>query len=126
MMAFLLEDDPLRIAWFQSRFPDIVVSRTVEAALYQFEGLKPDIVFLDHDLDLSHMGGGYNEHQQSGCAFVNNVLCQELRYPGLRRAQRIVIHSMNPVGAANMAAAMDAAGIVCERVPFSSLRERVA
>jgi len=127
MRAFLLEDDPLRVAWFESRFPDIVVARTVAAALYSFEGLKPDFVFLDHDLDLTESGNGYYAPRQGdGTAFVNSVLCQELRYPGLRRAQRIVIHSMNPVGSYNMWQALDAVGIASERIPFSNLKERVA
>lgn len=126
-MIFLLEDDLERIAWFESLFGDqLVVTRTVEAALYSFEGRSDfEIVFLDHDLDESSVRGEYVEKHHSGCAFVNSVLCQEVRYPGLRKAQRIIVHSMNPDGALAMCLAMKASGLVPEAIPFNDLKKRM-
>lgn len=124
-MIYLLEDDPLRIAWFESKFTgDLIVSRTVEAAMYQFEGLRPEMVFLDHDLDMSH-GHGYDETSQCAHAFVKSVLFNEVRYPGLRAAKKIVIHSINPDGARGMFLTLKQAGIESELVPFNFLKDRL-
>lgn len=48
----LLEDSPMRIAWFQKRVPDLVVCKDVAAFKEYFTtGEKRcDFVFFDHDL----------------------------------------------------------------------------
>ena len=125
-MIFLLEDDPKRVAWFESLFTGrLLAARTVEAGLRLLEerGGEPlEFAFLDHDLELAE---GSDDLLHSGTMFVNKVLTEELRYPGLRKAGKVVIHSMNPVGASGMLDALLAAGIDADLIPYHQLQRRL-
>lgn len=126
-IIFILEDQQERIQWFRSVLEGegrgLVIARTVAQALVLFQGLRPELVFLDHDLDNDAFN--YDDAQHSGTAFLNKVLCSEIEYPGLRKAEQIVIHSANPPGAGRMLAALKATGIAAEWIPYMTLTERL-
>jgi len=80
-----------------------------------------DVVYLDHDIaDYGASPIGYGERELTGAdvaLYMSRVLDSS------KRPQRVVIHSANPVGAANIAVTLETAGIPCIREPFGNLAE---
>jgi len=54
----ILEDSPMRIAWFQKRIPDLIVCKTVLEFKQYFTSGRGlcDFVFWDHDLGTKENG----------------------------------------------------------------------
>jgi hypothetical protein len=95
MQNVLLEDDPKRIEWFRTVFPDIVVTQTPEECLWALDN-DTDILFLDHDL----LGRQFvpSDDPFTGMELVRRLL----ELPQKPRIREIIIHSCNPSGVANM------------------------
>jgi CheY-like chemotaxis protein len=96
--VLVLEDSPERIAWFKQHLPDARYVATVTDAILAMASDKHyDVLFLDHDLGGTN-SHGYNE-TGPGCG---EDVARHILDSGYV-ADSVVIHSWNPVGAANMA-----------------------
>ena len=85
----LIDDDKNRFKWFKDNFDGVVWADTYKNALSLLNDNNWDFVFFDHDLgDKDGEGIDLAKHA------VKN---------GLIKQARIVVHSMNPVGARNIA-----------------------
>lgn len=94
--VFLLEDSEDRIVWFKKHIPDVVIAETALQAIDILKGTEFDFIFLDHDLGLLNYAG-YAEHENGSGRDVARYLSGQ-GYIG----KNVVIHSWNPVGAAQM------------------------
>lgn len=65
-----------------------------------------DVIYLDHDLGPGKTGLDVVD-------YLTHNLSEELR------PERVVVHSLNPVGADNMMRALQRAGIQASREPFN-------
>lgn len=83
---------------------------TASAAIELLKRGQVEEISLDHDLMPEHYVGGHDNgiHTWTGMAVVD-WMCANRVFPA-----RIYLHSMNPVGRANMAAALDAANVPYE------------
>ena len=98
MHVFVLEDDPLRIQWFRERFigHDLTIAESVSEALEKFTGTY-DLACLDHDLGGQQMVD--SEEENTGAAFLRLKAEAFADNRGF-----VIVHSYNPVGAAQMVA----------------------
>lgn len=100
MRVLILDDDPARDEPLKARYLEAtqhVIVRTVDDALAAVASESFDVATLDHDL-------GYD---RTGLDFVRALLALDRScWPA-----RACVHSMNPVGAQQMAYALHAAGI---------------
>jgi hypothetical protein len=87
--VLILEDSPMRIAWFKKRLPSAIIVKTVQE-LKEYFASKPvcDFYFLDHDL-----GEG------AGNGVEAAIFLKERFGIGSNAA---VIHTWNTAGAARM------------------------
>ena len=87
--VFVLEDSPMRQAWFRKRIPRVTVVDSVQGMIAYFE-TKPicDYIFLDHDLGDGN-GNGVEAARWLKQKFGVNV-------------SALLIHSWNTVGVRNM------------------------
>jgi hypothetical protein len=83
---------------------------------------KFDTLYLGHDLtnrdSMLAPTSGKKSTARTGTDFVKWLTTQ---YPKGRLPAKIIIHSMNPVGAENMRQILQSAGINSTVVPFSQL-----
>jgi len=91
--AVVLEDSPMRIAWFQKRLPQVTICTSIKEFQAYFDR-KPicDFIFLDHDL---------GEGNGNGVDAANEI---KERFGGNTSA--MLIHSWNHVGVKNMQAVL--------------------
>lgn len=120
MKIFILEDDPRRMKLFYKKIGvenTIFHSDNVEEAKKIFNDHKPfDYIFLDHDL-----GGEIyvpSGHSNTGYQFAK-LLAEQDDLSG-----NICIHTMNPIGAENMAEVLSTYSCVTI-VPFNFLIENL-
>ena len=105
--VYLLEDSPMRIAWFKKQVPGIVVVSSVEEFKTLFDNNPPcDFIFWDHDLGKG--GTGYDAAEW----FAN-------KYGAVNRY--MLIHSWNRAGAARMQTVLKEASYV----PFGNFEIEV-
>ena len=126
---FILEDDSRRIGYFQARFgPDHIlhIAKNVEEGKVIAETHGPfDIMFLDHDLAPEHydpsIKSGDDIYAPTGYDFVKWLVSNK---QVLSQFPRIIVHSLNPHGAANMVMEINMADLGCfaERIPFTSFK----
>ncbi len=118
--VFILEDAEDRITWFKEIFdfverPFVFITKKPEEAILWLDGIKFDIIFLDHDLDidlaLSDKDVPYEETGLIVAEHIKNTINKETD---------CIIHSMNPSGAANMVLAHP---FNTTHIPFSMLRD---
>ena len=96
--VLLLEDSPMRIAWFKKRVPNLTVVSTVDAFKAYLAGHPIcDFIFFDHDLG-EGAGTGLEAAQYLKDAFGGNT-------------DAGLIHTWNSAGAKAMQA-------VLQRVPY--------
>lgn len=111
-----LDDCPNRTKWFLSVNPSAF---TFETANDIIESLKVtvgqiDELYLDHDLGGNH----FTRSDIENCGMeVVRFLCQEKR-----NIKDIVVHSLNPVAAKEMALKLDDAGYTVHIIPFYKLK----
>jgi CheY-like chemotaxis protein len=99
---FVLEDSADRIAWFEKQFkdvPTVIITKDVNVALESLRVTKFDLIFLDHDLEDISI---YEEDFYTGPNGVD--VAKEIR-DTINRKTECIVHSMNPIGAANIIAA---------------------
>lgn len=110
---FVLEDDAQRIAlfWRAGIGHDLTLAKDVAEAIKKWQP-PYDVVCLDHDLG----GEVYvsSEHQNTGAGFARWLA----EHAAPAQCPRVVIHSYNMPGAANIDATLTAAGWRCVRWPF--------
>jgi hypothetical protein len=88
--VLLLEDSPMRIAWFKKRIPHLTVVSNVEDFKQYFLN-KPicDFIFFDHDLG-------------EGCGTGEDAATFIKEHFGGNTTNAGIIHTWNPSGAAKM------------------------
>ena len=111
MKVLILEDDHNRIQTFQKKLKDydLYFYDSVEDAKEAFDMLGPwEAIFIDHDLDDKVFVSSNEEN--TGYQFAKYIADKEL-------PDTIICHSMNPVGAQNIKAAIPS----CQIVPFPNI-----
>lgn len=112
MRVFVLEDDPLRIQWFRERFigHDLTLAESVSEALEKFTG-GYTLACLDHDLGGQQMVD--SEEENTGAEFVRLKGKEFGDHRGV-----VIVHSYNPVGAAQMVSMLEEVGADVVYAPF--------
>jgi len=111
MKILILEDSADRIKTFKKNLNkyDLYFFDRVSDAINAVELMGPfDVIFLDHDLD-GNIFVDSNE-ENTGYQFAKYLATKDIK-------AQIIIHSLNPVGAANMKDVLPEAEIV----PFINL-----
>lgn len=122
MKILVLEDNLDRIAWFTEEFSkfELYIAMTAEKAAEAIARYEFDIIFLDHDLGDFDVDGNklveVDRSKRSGYDFAK-LLSKEIEEGRITNDPSIYIHSLNPVGVANIKSVLKDA-IVC---PFYSL-----
>ena len=102
--VFVLEDDQMRIDWFNEKFwdvPFLFITKDTEEAIPILRLIKFDLIFLDHDLEETSI---YDEdHAEYDATHGKNGLrvAAELNFT-INQETDCIIHSMNPTGASEM------------------------
>jgi CheY-like chemotaxis protein len=113
MRIFVLEDSDYRINYFKSLFNKegiiLEIANTVEEGKKLLSTQKSwDVIFLDHDLE----GEIYVDSNYHNTGYqLAKYIRQYIEY------DRVILHTMNTVGAANMKAVLEDAEII----PFGML-----
>ena len=102
--VFVLEDDQMRIEWFNKTFGDVpflFITKDTEEAIPILRLIKFDLLFLDHDLEETSI---YDEdHAEYDMNRAKNGLRVAAHLRGtINQETECIIHSMNPSGASNM------------------------
>ena len=111
LKILVVEDDPNRIERFKKelRVHKVRFATSSDQAIEILENENFDLICLDHDLG----GGAYEpSDENSGYGVAKHMEANKI--PG-----EVIIHSLNPVGAANINSALPHA----VRIPFISLFE---
>lgn len=122
--VFILEDDDNRIKLFQEWFDYadvLVIVKKSGTALECLNQQTFDIVFLDHDLEEEHYTA-FNEGREPQEAETGLYVAKRLRDTP-NGYTTCIIHSMNPVGAANM---IEAHPFNTIHVPFYLLKDSLS
>ena len=119
--VFVLEDDQMRIDWFNEKFwdvPFLFITKDTEEAIPILRLIKFDLLFLDHDLEETSI---YDEaHAEYDMNHARNGLRVAAHLRGtVNQETECIIHSMNPSGASNMLLAHP---FNTSAVPFHILR----
>lgn len=101
--VFILEDAKDRIKYFNKLFSDkveLTITKRAGIAINELRDTKYDLIFLDHDLDEINI---YNENDEAILKNHNNgyEVAKSLR-DSVNKYTQIIVHSLNPVGAANI------------------------
>jgi CheY-like chemotaxis protein len=118
--VLIVEDDEARCAWFRGRLRACQLDITcdpAQAAAWLAER-EYDLILLDHDLRAEHYLSDERDDGRTGYAVAAWLAAR----PGSQPRARIVIHSLNYAGAGRMLAALLAAGLDAECIPFPYLR----
>ncbi len=115
MKIFILEDDLNRIEQFRRKLINHTVSYcdNVETAKAILEKDKYDVIFFDHDLDHQIMVDSDNPN-------TGYQLAKWVKEKGMTFDQ-IIIHSCNPIGAANIEREVKGLAPDIIRLPFPIL-----
>ena len=102
----IVEDMDYRIEWFKEFFkdiPNVVYVKKAGPGAEQVRTVKFDLIFLDHDLEPEHYQSAIMSREIPEDATTGLYVAKQLL--GSPNAETwVIIHSMNPVGAANMEA----------------------
>jgi len=114
MKVLVLEDNKDRLEWFKETFKkaELSICTIVEEAEWLIKVIKWefDLIFIDHDL--GKVRDGYD---------FAKLLAEEIRVGRVTNDPSIYIHSLNPVGVANMKSVLRDATII----PFSELIKKI-
>ena len=118
--VLILEDDEMRCYWFQrhlgGREHDITCD--IQQAIEWLESRNYDTILLDHDLTEEHYYSDAHDDEATGYAIASWLA----KNPERQRNARIVVHSLNYVGAQRMLNVLRDAGREAEHVPFPYLQ----
>ena len=101
---FVLEDDQMRIDWFNEQFHDVpflFITKDVKEAISILRLIKFDILFLDHDLDEVSIYDEAHAEYDLRHGYNGLMVISHLRGT-VNQETSCIIHSMNPTGAGNM------------------------
>ena len=117
MKILFLDDSLERHKTFDKLFGDaenyITYVETAGEAIGELSHETFDAIFLDHDL-----GGEYFVRSADGTGYeVAEWICDNVHYKPI-----IIIHSMNPIGGANMHRKLHSNGFRSVLQPFSCLK----
>lgn len=118
--VFLLDDDPRRHRWFESRFEgdDLDIAATVEDAKELLQQYVYDAIFLDHDLLPHHYkSNDHGDFENTGRAVADWL--NENRE--LQRAATIIVHTRNADAAIGMVETLRESGRTVEYCAFPML-----
>ena len=112
MRVLIVEDCTERFQVLASQFPDacITFARTASQALQELIHNDFDVIMLDHDLDEDNMGCNGEG--------IDVAKFSAKEWHNYKEKPRIIIHSANPPGAANMEAILKSAGFEVEMISF--------
>lgn len=115
MKLFILEDDPIRIEKFKTMFSkhDVDLVENAQDGIRLLNENKYDYIFLDHDLGGEQMVDSYEDN-------TGYTVAKEIPN-GPNSGTPIIIHSFNPIGAANMKSILPGS----RRMPFGTFNESV-
>lgn len=119
----ILEDDPLRVAWFRQKFSDYEhdVTCDVLQAIEWLQANEYTLILLDHDLIDEHYYTYDTEDSRTGHAvaawLAQNESCQ--------REAMIIIHSLNYIGAERMLQTLQESKRDAEHIPFPYLQSEL-
>jgi CheY-like chemotaxis protein len=116
----LVEDDPMRCAWFAEKFAGRRMDVTCDTrqAVEWLAARDYKVILLDHDLAEEHYYSDEPDDERTGYA----VAAWLAAHPYSQRDALIVIHSLNYAGAERMLNALREAGRDAEHVPFHYLQ----
>ena len=116
----LLEDDPVRCEWFTGWIPNAewnVTCKTGVAIGWLLER-SYGLILLDHDLLERHYFSPIPDDLNTGIA-VATWLAEN---PERQSQATILVHSMNPGGAARMVEILCGGGRIAKHVPFPNIQ----
>jgi len=115
----IVEDDETRCAWFHHQFTQIELDATedVSIAVQWLSERQYSLIFLDHDLVEEHYFSDVSDDGLTGYA----VAAWLAAHPDRQPEARIIIHSLNYVGAERMLNVLQSAGRNPEHIPFHDL-----
>jgi CheY-like chemotaxis protein len=116
----LVEDSPARCAWFRKRLGGCDVTCDAAEAIEWLGQNDYDLILLDHDLREAHYSS-VSDDDDTGYA----VAAWLAENPEAQRGARVIVHSLNFVGAGRMVEVMSEAGRECEHIPFYYLEEEL-
>jgi len=96
MKILVVEDDVYRLDWFRDKFKNQELSTVMtadEAITLLSKSLDYEIIFLDHDLG----GRVFVNSSEHNTGFTVAMYLKNKDYKN-----RIIVHSLNPVGAKNI------------------------
>lgn len=124
LSIFVLDDDPTRHDWFESRFSGDQLDTAIDPA-GAFELLSAnhyDAIFLDHDLLPEHYHTEtFNDDERTGYAVAAWLASR----PAVQTSATIIVHTRNADGAMRMVELLRGAGRVAEYVPFPVLSQKI-
>ena len=116
----IVEDNPVRCAWFKQRLGECDVTCDVDEAIEWLAENEYDLILLDHDLREEHY---YSDSDDNQTGFA--VAAWLAENPELQREARIIIHSLNFAGAQRMLEVLSEAGRESEHIPFYYLENEL-
>jgi CheY-like chemotaxis protein len=118
--VLLVEDDPMRCAWFAEKFAGRRMDVTCDTrqAVEWLAARDYQCILLDHDLSEEHYYSDEPDDERTGYAVAAWLAAHRDR----QRDALIVIHSLNYAGAERMLNALRDAGRDAEHVPFHRLQ----
>jgi CheY-like chemotaxis protein len=116
----IVEDDPMRCAWFERKFAGrrMDVTCDVAEAIEWLDVRSYHVILLDHDLTEDHYFSDEPDDEHTGYA----VAAWLAAHPDRHRDALIIIHSLNYAGADRMLSALRDAGRDAEHIPFHYLQ----
>ena len=118
--VLILEDDEMRCYWFQRQLAGREHDLTcdIQQAIEWLSSREYDSILLDHDLMEEHYYSDAHDDEATGYAIASWLA----KNPERQRNARIVVHSLNYVGAQRMLNVLRDAGREAEHVPFPYLQ----
>lgn len=118
--VLLVEDDPVRCAWFAEKLSGREMDVTCDAgqAVEWLAERDYEVILLDHDLIEDHYFSDEPDDERTGYAVAAWLAAHSDR----QRDALILIHSLNYSGAERMLNALREAGRDAEHVPFHYLQ----
>jgi CheY-like chemotaxis protein len=119
LKILFLDDEPYRHKEFAQKAVGNVVIHvyTADEAIDVLESFPKDfdLIMLDHDLCDVDKGKTEKFVQATGLKVARYIAANKKRF----LPATIIVHSLNPPGAANMIAELLAVGLTCYHIPFA-------
>lgn len=111
MKTLIVDDDPKRIEWFRSIYPDTKFAMTAFDGIELLTKEQFDVVSLDHDLEFHHYKTAMDDvHDHQNCHDGGCDIARAMAKSNIRHTS-ITIHSWNRAATRAMARILHEAGI---------------